>query len=66
VQLWKTSVDLGIYYILEKKSSTGSLGDYELREQKPWFNEEWLELLDQRKQAELQWLQNPSQTMEVM
>jgi hypothetical protein len=27
-----------------------------------WFDEKYLKLLDQRKQAKLQWLQNPSQT----
>jgi hypothetical protein len=28
---------------------------------KPWFDEGYSELLDQRKQAKLQWLQNPSE-----
>jgi hypothetical protein len=27
---------------------------------KPWFEEECLKLVDRRKQAKLQWLQNPS------
>jgi hypothetical protein len=30
-----------------------------LKKHKPWFDEECSELLDQRKQAKLQWLQDP-------
>jgi hypothetical protein len=37
------------------------LGYYELKKHKPWFNEGCLKLLDQRKQAKLQWLQDPNQ-----
>jgi len=33
-----------------------------LKQHKPWFEEECSKLLDQSKQAKLQWLQNPSQT----
>jgi uncharacterized NAD(P)/FAD-binding protein YdhS len=32
-----------------------------LRECKPWFDEGCSKLLDQRKQAKLQWLQDPSE-----
>jgi uncharacterized membrane protein YgaE (UPF0421/DUF939 family) len=32
-----------------------------LKQQKQWFDEERLGFLDQRKQAKMQWLQNPSQ-----
>jgi hypothetical protein len=32
---------------------------YELKKHKPWFDEGCSELLDQRKQAKLQWLQDP-------
>jgi hypothetical protein len=32
-----------------------------LKKHKPWFNEGYSELLDQRKQAKLQWLQDPSE-----
>jgi len=35
-------------------SATESLGCYELKECKPWFEEESSQLLDQRKQAKLQ------------
>jgi hypothetical protein len=28
--------------------------------QKPWFYEEWLRILDQRRQAIMQWLQEPN------
>jgi hypothetical protein len=31
-----------------------------LKKHKPWFDEGCSELLDQRKQAKLQWLQDPS------
>jgi hypothetical protein len=30
------------------------------KQHKPWFEEECSELLDHRKQGELQWLKNPS------
>jgi hypothetical protein len=29
---------------------------YELKEHKPWYDEGWAELLDQKKQTKLQWL----------
>jgi hypothetical protein len=35
-------------------SAKESLSYYELKKRKPWFDEEWSELLDQRKQAKLQ------------
>jgi hypothetical protein len=38
-----------------------SLGYYVLKQHKTCFDEECSKLLDQRKQAKLQWLQNPSQ-----
>jgi hypothetical protein len=38
----------------------GSLGYFELKKNKPWFDEGCSKLLDQRKQAKLQWLHNPS------
>jgi hypothetical protein len=43
-----------------KMSAQESLGYYELKRHKPCFNERCSELLDQRKQAKLQWLQDPS------
>jgi hypothetical protein len=45
-----------------KPSATDSLVYYELKYYKTWFNEECSKLLYKRKQAELQRLQNPSQT----
>jgi len=48
-----------------KASATESL-DYELKQHKPWFDEECSKLLSERKQAKLQWLQNRSQTMEII
>jgi hypothetical protein len=41
-----------------KISDKESLGYYELKKNKPWFDEECSKLLDQRKQAKLQWLQD--------
>jgi hypothetical protein len=41
-------------------SAKGSLGYHELKKHKPWFDEGCSKLLDQRKQAKFQWLQNPS------
>jgi hypothetical protein len=37
------------------------LGYYEFKKHKEWFNEGCSELLDQRKQAKLQWLQDQSE-----
>jgi hypothetical protein len=34
---------------------------YKLKKRKPWFDEECSKLLDQRKQAKLQWLQDSSE-----
>jgi hypothetical protein len=39
-------------------SAKDSLGYYELRKHKPWFNEGCSKLLDQRKEAKFQWLQD--------
>jgi hypothetical protein len=39
-----------------KISAKESLGYCELKKHKPWFDEACSELLDQRKQAKLQWL----------
>jgi hypothetical protein len=38
-----------------------SLGYHELKKHKPWFDEGCSKLLDQRKQAKLQWLQDTSE-----
>jgi hypothetical protein len=34
---------------------------YEAKKRKPWYDEGCSELLDQRKQAKLQWLQHPNE-----
>jgi hypothetical protein len=44
-----------------KISAKGSLGYLELKKHKPWFDKGCPKLLDQRKQAKLQWLQDPSE-----
>jgi len=43
-----------------KISSKQSLDLYELKQHKPWLDEECLGFLDQRKQVEMQWLQEPN------
>jgi hypothetical protein len=44
-----------------KISAKDKLGYQKLKHNKPWFDDECSKLIDQRKQAKLQWLQNPSQ-----
>jgi hypothetical protein len=38
-----------------------NLGYYELKQQKPWFDERCSKLLDQMKQIKLHWLKHPSE-----
>ena len=45
-----------------KTSAKQSLGLHELKQDKPWFDEEGLGFLDQRKQAKMQGVQDPSQS----
>ena len=45
-----------------KTSAKESLGLHELKQHKPWFEKECLDFLDQRKQAKMQWIQDPSQS----
>jgi hypothetical protein len=47
-----------------KSSAKDSLGYCESKHRKPWFDKECLELVDRRKQAKLQWLQDPSEANE--
>jgi hypothetical protein len=44
-----------------KISAKDSLGYFELRKHNTWFEEGCSKLLDQRKKAKLQWLQDPSE-----
>jgi hypothetical protein len=44
-----------------KLSAKESLGYCELKKHKPWFDQACSKLVDQRKQAKLQWLQYPSE-----
>jgi hypothetical protein len=43
-----------------KTSAKHNLGYHRLKHNKPWFDDECSKLIDQRKQANLQRLQNPS------
>jgi len=43
-------------------SAKESLGLDEFKQNKPWFDEECLGFLDQRKRAKIQWIQGPSQS----
>ena len=45
-----------------KTLATESLGMHEMKQHKPWFDEECLGILDKRKQAKMQWIQDPSQS----
>jgi hypothetical protein len=54
---WKLVVLGKLLEILSKFQPKLSPGYYELKKHKPWFNEGYSKLLDQRKQAKLQWLQ---------
>ena len=42
-------------------SAKESLGLHEWKQNKPWFDEECVGFLDQRKRAKLQWIQGPRQ-----
>jgi hypothetical protein len=44
-----------------KTSAKGNLGYQKLKHNKPWFGDECSKLIDQWKQAKLQWFQNPNQ-----
>jgi hypothetical protein len=44
-----------------KISADESLGCYELKKHKPWFDKGSSKLWDQRKQSNMQWLQDPSE-----
>jgi hypothetical protein len=44
-----------------KTSAQESLGYHESKHCKPWFDEQCSKLVDRRKQAKLQWLQDPSE-----
>jgi hypothetical protein len=43
-------------------SAKESLDLHELKQNKPWFDEECLGFLDQRNWAKMQWIQDPSQS----
>jgi hypothetical protein len=45
-----------------KTSATESLGIHERKQHKPWFDEKCLVILDQRKQAKMQWIQDPNES----
>jgi len=45
-----------------KFSTKESLGLHEWKQHKPWFDKECVDFLDQRKQAKIQWIQDPSRS----
>jgi hypothetical protein len=53
--IWETTREI------IKISVKESLGYYEPKQHKPWFDEGCSKLLNQRKEAKLQWLQDPSE-----
>jgi hypothetical protein len=48
-----------------KTSAKENLGYQKLKHNKPWFDDECSKLTNERKQAKLQWLQNPNQINRV-
>ena len=46
-----------------KTSAKESLDLHKLKQRKPWLDEECLGFLDQKKQAKMQWVQDPSQSI---
>jgi hypothetical protein len=65
LEILDAKVDINrAWEIVSKKmkiSAKKSLGCYELKKHKPLFEERCSKLLDQRKQAKEQWLQDPSE-----
>ena len=51
----------GTLRVYIKTSAKESLGLHKLKQHKPWFDDECSGFLDQRKQAKVQWVQDPSQ-----
>jgi hypothetical protein len=47
---------------INESIKTESVGLHELKQHKPWFNKECVGFLDRRKQAKMQWVQNPSRS----
>ena len=45
-----------------KTAAKMSLGLHEWKQHKPWFDKECVDFLDQRKQAKMQWIQDPSRS----
>ena len=45
-----------------KTSAKESLVLHEWKQHKPWFGKECVDFLDQRKQAKMQWIQDPSRS----
>ena len=45
-----------------KNSAKDNLGLHEWKQHKPWFDKERVDFLDQRKQAKMQWIHDPSQS----
>jgi acid phosphatase class B len=45
-----------------KTSAKDSLGLHEVKQHKLWFDEECLVFVDQRKQAKMQWVQDPNRS----
>ena len=43
-------------------SARESLGLHKWKQHKPWFDKEYVDFLDQRKQAKMQWIQDPSRS----
>jgi len=56
-------VSLSLFlYVIIKTSAKDRLRVHEWKQHKPWFDEECLGFLVQRKRAKMQWVQDPSQS----
>jgi hypothetical protein len=49
-----------------KTSAKESLGLHEWKQHKLWFDKEYVDFLNQRKQAKMQWIQDPSRSNEII
>ena len=47
---------------IKTSAKESSLGLLEWKQHKPWFDKECVDFLDQRKQAKMQWIQDPSRS----
>ena len=62
IKIARTQISLRKTLNIISKPQLKRVGLYGLKQHKPCFDEECLCFLDQRKQAKMQWVQDPSQS----